>query len=94
MPQNFAQSSSKVEVIKLDEYMSGWNNYENNVSDHRPIGLKLKTEALTFNDKSIEHKKKVFKIFDIFGIELVRKKMGINIILYDDGSHEKEFFTK
>ena len=92
--QNFTHSSSKIEVIKLDEYMSGWNNYENNVSDHRPIGLKLQTEPLTFHDQSIEHKKKVFKIFDVFGVELLKKKMGVNIILYDDGSHEKEFYTK
>ena len=92
--QNFSHSSSRVEVIKLDEYMSGWNNYENNVSDHRPIGLKLKTDALTFSDKHIQHKKNIVKIVDIFGVELIKKKPGINIIFFNDGSYKKEFYKK
>ena len=74
--------------------MNGWNNYENNVSDHRPIGLKLKTDALTFNDKLIQQEKKIVKIFDIFGLEHIKKKSGINIILFDDGSYKKEFYIK
>jgi len=92
--QDFSHPNSRVEVIKLDEYMSGWNNYENNVSDHRPIGLKLKTDALTFNDKLIQNKKNIIKIFDIFGLERIKKKPGINIILFDDGSYKKEFYIK
>ena len=81
-------------MIKLDEYMSGWNNYENNVSDHRPIGLKLKTDALTFSDKLKQHEKKIVKIFDIFGLEYIKKNPGINIILFDDGSYKKELYIK
>ena len=92
--QDFSHPTSKVEVIKLDEYMNGWNSYENNVSDHRPIGLKLKTDALTFNDKLIHQEKKIVKIFDIFGLEHIKKKPGINIILFDDGSYKKEFYIK
>lgn len=30
-----------VQTIKIDDYMGGFYNYENNVSDHRPVGLKL-----------------------------------------------------
>ena len=71
--QDFSHPTSRVEVIKLDEYMSGWNNYENNVSDHRPIGLKLKTDALTFSDKLKQHEKKIVKIFDIFGLAYQKK---------------------
>ena len=92
--QDFSHPGSRVEVIKLDEYMSGWNNYENNVSDHRPIGLKLKTDALTFNDKIIQQEKKIVKVFDIFGLERIKKKPGVNIILFDDGSYKKEFYIK
>ena len=92
--QDFSHPTSKVEVIKLDQYMNGWNSYENNVSDHRPIGLKLKTDALTFNDKLIQQEKKIVKIFDIFGLEHIKKKPGINIILFDDGSYKKEFYIK
>jgi endonuclease/exonuclease/phosphatase family metal-dependent hydrolase len=34
--------NSAIQTIKVDEYLpSGWWEYENNVSDHRPVGLKL-----------------------------------------------------
>ena len=38
----FADTLSTVETIKIDQYIDGgWNEYETNVSDHRPVGLKL-----------------------------------------------------
>ncbi len=42
----FNNAHSKIEVIKLEEYFSGgWSSYDSNVSDHRPVGLKLKIQA-------------------------------------------------
>ena len=26
--------------------MSSWNTYDNNISDHRPVGLKLEVDAV------------------------------------------------
>jgi endonuclease/exonuclease/phosphatase family metal-dependent hydrolase len=38
----FEDTLSTVETIKIDQYLEGgWNVYEDNVSDHRPVGLKL-----------------------------------------------------
>jgi endonuclease/exonuclease/phosphatase family metal-dependent hydrolase len=38
----FEDTLSTVETIKIDQYLEGgWNEYEDNVSDHRPVGLKL-----------------------------------------------------
>lgn len=31
----------QTETIKVDEYMMNWNDYDNNVSDHRPVGWRL-----------------------------------------------------
>jgi exonuclease III len=42
----FNLSSSNIEVIKLDESFSGgWNEYDQNVSDHRPVALKLTIDS-------------------------------------------------
>jgi len=34
--------NSDVQTIKLDQYLNGgWNEYDNNISDHRPVFMKL-----------------------------------------------------
>ncbi len=41
-------AGSAIEVIKVDEYLSGgWSTYDTNISDHRPVGLKIKPELGT-----------------------------------------------
>ena len=41
-------AGSAIEVIKIDEYLSGgWSTYDTNISDHRPVGLKIKPELGT-----------------------------------------------
>lgn len=45
--ESYALETSKCEVIKLDDHFyGGFNEYDQKVSDHRPVGLRLKTEAL------------------------------------------------
>lgn len=48
----FNESASKCEIIKLDDYFSSWNSYENNVSDHRPVGIKLQTREIGIDEIS------------------------------------------
>ena len=39
----FNESSSEIRTLKIDEYLDdGWSEYEQNISDHRPVGIKLK----------------------------------------------------
>ena len=39
----FDNSASKIETIQIDDYMQfGWQEYQENVSDHLPVALKLK----------------------------------------------------
>jgi len=45
--ESYGQEISNTEVIKLEEHFyGGFNEYDQKVSDHRPVGLQLKTEAL------------------------------------------------
>jgi len=44
----FESDSSVIETIKIDEFISGgWQAYDKNVSDHRPVGLKLTLDPVT-----------------------------------------------
>lgn len=39
--------NSDVQTIKLDQYLNGgWNEYDNNISDHRPVFMKLVNNSL------------------------------------------------
>jgi hypothetical protein len=39
----YTNSDTVVEVIKLEEYINGgWSAYDSNISDHRPVALKFK----------------------------------------------------
>ena len=41
-------NNSDVQTIKIDEYCDGgWYEYDQNVSDHRPVGLKVEFNAMT-----------------------------------------------
>ena len=38
----FSLEDSDIQVLRIDELLDGgWSEYDNNVSDHRPVGLKL-----------------------------------------------------
>ena len=47
----FENESSKVQTIKIDEFMDGgFDEYYENISDHRPVALKLEFIALSDGD--------------------------------------------
>jgi endonuclease/exonuclease/phosphatase family metal-dependent hydrolase len=50
----FNEVGSSCEVIKVDQYFSSWNTYENNVSDHRPVGIKLQTKEIGIEEVAYE----------------------------------------
>jgi len=42
----YENNGSDIQTIKVDEYFEeGWYDYDHNVSDHRPVGLKIKTDG-------------------------------------------------
>jgi endonuclease/exonuclease/phosphatase family metal-dependent hydrolase len=45
LTDDFGKPASTIKTIKVDEYFEqGWSGYDSKVSDHRPVGLMLKTE--------------------------------------------------
>ena len=38
----FGNSGSMVQTFRIEDYMNGgWDKYEQSISDHRPVGLRL-----------------------------------------------------
>jgi len=66
--------------------MGGWNNYDNNVTDHRPIGLKLDISSVGIDSDSKVFQKKIVKTVNILGSEISTNTSGLVIELFDDGS--------
>ena len=41
----------EVQTIKIDEYLDGgWNEYDQNISDHRPVAIKFSFSFVPFYD--------------------------------------------
>ena len=40
--EEFENSDSDIQTLRIDDYMLGFNHYDNRISDHRPVALKLK----------------------------------------------------
>ncbi len=39
--ESFNRTGSVCRVIKVEDYMGNWSNYSDQISDHRPLGVKL-----------------------------------------------------
>ena len=52
----YSNADTEVEVIKVEEYMTGgWNAYDSNISDHRPVALKFKlNKTLNTSDEILQ----------------------------------------
>ena len=92
--EDFQNPNSLVSVIRIDDYMGGWDNYDNNVSDHRPVGIKLDFNAVNFNPELVNHKKRVVKVVNILGADLNINYSGLIIQFFDDRSVEKKYILK
>ena len=91
---DFQNFNSFVSVIRIDDYMGSWSNYENNISDHRPIGLKLDFGTASYVPEKIDVDDRVFKVLDVLGRDVQEKKCGLVFKLYDDGSVEKKIILQ
>lgn len=91
---DFQNPNSLVSVIRVDDYMGSWNNYDNNVSDHRPIGLKLSLNNLSYIPEIINKKKKVIKVIDVLGRETNKKTNTPLFYIYDNGNVERKMIVE
>jgi len=86
---DFLKPNSSTETLRIDDYMSSWNTYDNNISDHRPVGLKLATSNTTSVFEETKIQKKLIRIVDVLGRETQYKKNTLLFFLYEDGRVEK-----
>jgi len=91
---DFQNFNSFVSVIRIDDYMGSWSNYENNISDHRPIGLKLDFGTLTNISEEIGGDNRVFKALDVLGRENKENQSGLLFYIYEDGTVEKKIILE
>jgi exonuclease III len=91
---DFQNFNSFVSVIRIDDYMGSWSNYENNISDHRPIGLKLDFGTLTNISEEIGGDNRVFKALDVLGRENKENQSGLLVYIYEDGTVEKKIILE
>lgn len=84
---DFQASGSAIETIKVDDYMSGgFSNYNYYISDHRPVGIKVKAEPNTSGliEKN-EFSLTVFPnpTFDLFSIDLGSPQADVKVKIID-----------
>ena len=71
--------------------MSSWNAYDYNISDHRPVGLKLELDAVISTIHNLEYSNKnLIKIVDVLGRKTNPKNNTPLFYMYDDTSVEKK----
>ena len=88
---DFSKPNSELSCIRIDDYMSSWSAYDYNISDHRPVGLKLEVDAVISTIHNLENSNKnLIKIVDILGRETKPKKNTPLFYMYDDASVEKK----
>ena len=86
----FQHPASLVSVIKIDDYMQNWSEYDANVSDHRPIGLKLYfNNNISLIGEKTNYKRHI-KVLDLFGRETNITQNKLLFYIYDDGTVEKK----
>ena len=75
--------------------MSSWSAYDYNISDHRPVGLKLQVDAVISNTLEMEPKgKNLIKVIDVLGRETKHKNNTPLFYMYKNGSVEKKIVVE
>jgi len=91
---DFQNPNSEIRCIKIDDYMNNWNQYDNNISDHRPIGIKLEVGETTSDMEIYSTNKELIKIVDVLGKEVEKRTKGILFYIYNNGMSEKKIIIE
>jgi len=92
---DFSKPNSELSCIRIDDYMSSWNAYDSNISDHRPVGLKLHVDAVISNTVEMEPKgKNLIKVVDVSGRETKYRNNTPLFYMYENGSVEKKIVVE
>jgi len=93
---DFLKPNSSTETIRIDDFMNSWNQYDFNISDHRPVGLKLAMDSVILSsviDRNITNKT-LIKITDLLGRVCKASNNQILFYLFDDGTVEKKLIIE
>ena len=91
---DFQNPNSEIRCIKIDDYMNNWNQYDNNISDHRPVGIKLEVGETTSDMEIYSTNKELIKIVDVLGKEVEKRTKGILFYIYNNGMAEKKIIIE
>jgi endonuclease/exonuclease/phosphatase family metal-dependent hydrolase len=86
---DFSEPNSEIRCIRIDDYMNNWNEYDNNISDHRPVGIKLEVGNISSEIEVEEKSNKLLKIVDVLGREVDKNTKGLLFYIYDNGIKKK-----
>ncbi len=87
---DFSAPNSEIRCIRIDDYMSNWNEYDNNISDHRPVGIKLEVGNISSEIEVEEKNNKLLKIVDVLGREVNENTKGTLFYIYEGEIIEKK----
>jgi len=88
---DFTNSYNNVQTILIDNYFAnGFNAYDNCISDHRPVAIKLHQLPSGIEEES-NSKKKLKQIRDIQGRKVLPKPNNLLFYYFEDGAVEKHF---
>ena len=83
----FAEQGSSIETIKVEDFLvNGFDEYDENVSDHRPVGMKLSVDT-TLGNKETSEISTVFNlpnpVTTTTRFLLAEASISTNIVLYN-----------
>jgi endonuclease/exonuclease/phosphatase family metal-dependent hydrolase len=74
---DFEDPGTHVETIKIDEFMvDGWSSYDYYVSDHRPVGISLKTTGNLSNKNQLKEESYSCHYYPISETLLIRSNLS------------------
>jgi len=91
---DFSEPNSEIRCIRIDDYMNSWNQYDNNISDHRPVGIKLEVGNITSDMELGKNNTNLIKIVDILGKEVGKNTKGILFYIYENGTMDKRIIME
>lgn len=90
---DFWNTNTVVESIDIATHMSGgWNSYYSNISDHRPVAMRITPSPVEINEILIHPEtRKIVGVTDLLGRECNYEPSKVLLFRYNDGSVTKRF---
>ncbi|MCD4679523.1 MAG: T9SS type A sorting domain-containing protein [Bacteroidales bacterium] len=90
----FEHDSSDIQTIKIDDYLvGGFWEYDANISDHRPVALKIQTNSTSVNLNEVDIQHQILSIYPnpsngITTLSFQQELEKVKIEIYDMGGQK------